>query len=330
MTDRPAKEEVMPDYEKLREAAIANLKDAATKPNAARYLRGAVAEIIEHLLFQERLRDSASRPVEPAKVRKMRPFCVDCGEDEPLCKCDSASRTEGEKPQPESGGGKVFYSGDEVMKHYVKGYRPTCPHCGMNMDEDSDSKGHDKAAGMATGESGCQPPDGAASGESASARPPQSIPAAPFSDAEVRELGDAIGIAYWKGSMRSAKNAEYRAAEAALRWFRSRPAPAANPPGEWNELRPEVQVFAQAMEAQLRANDHKPGWKRDNAGALWDRLLKEVKELEVECLDRAPHHDAANVLKEAADVANFAMMIVDVCGGLVAKRPAASATGEKK
>lgn len=83
---------------------------------------------------------------------------------------------------------------------------------------------------------------------------------------------------------------------------------------EW-ECRREVRQFAKAMEECLRANDHKPGWKQDEIRALLDRLREEVGELDVATIPeqgRTP----GEIAKEAADVANFAMMIADVCGGL--------------
>ena len=84
------------------------------------------------------------------------------------------------------------------------------------------------------------------------------------------------------------------------------------------ELRPEVAAFAQAMEAQLRANDHKPGWRGDSPEILMRRLYEEAGELRrcVVCREPWSAEEAARVLKEAADVANFAMMVADVCGGL--------------
>jgi NTP pyrophosphatase (non-canonical NTP hydrolase) len=80
------------------------------------------------------------------------------------------------------------------------------------------------------------------------------------------------------------------------------------------ELRPEVQKFAEAMEEQLRANDHKPGWKKDHPRMLGPRLEEEMRELQAE-VERAARNPK-QILKEAADVANFAMMVADVCGGL--------------
>lgn len=87
---------------------------------------------------------------------------------------------------------------------------------------------------------------------------------------------------------------------------------------EYRQLRPEVLAFARLMEQQLRANDHKPGWKNDNPMALLDRADEELNELHA-ALMRAFVDMKSNretVGKEAADVANFALMIADVCGCL--------------
>lgn len=95
-------------------------------------------------------------------------------------------------------------------------------------------------------------------------------------------------------------------------------------------LRPEVHAFAQAMERKLRANDHKPGWKQDDPGALMDRVEEEA--IELRCAASAWRISglrrttiAEHVLEEAADVANMAMMVADVCGGLAINPPAPSA-----
>lgn len=92
--------------------------------------------------------------------------------------------------------------------------------------------------------------------------------------------------------------------------------------------RPEVRAFADLMEAQLRANDHKPGWKRDHWIDLFYRLREETLEL-YDALRDADTYDTSDrgarltreqvfvsAGREAADVANFAMMIADVCGAL--------------
>jgi hypothetical protein len=68
-----------------------------------------------------------------------------------------------------------------------------------------------------------------------------------------------------------------------------------------------VAWFAEQMEAALRRNDHKGGWSGADMGYLRDRLREECVELEM-ALDAAPFEKAT---REAADVANFAMMIAD-------------------
>lgn len=73
-------------------------------------------------------------------------------------------------------------------------------------------------------------------------------------------------------------------------------------------LRPQLATFAAAMEATLKANDHKGGWSSMTEQWLWLRLADEVRELEVET--RKP--DAIRMMREAVDVANFAMMIYDI------------------
>ena len=74
-------------------------------------------------------------------------------------------------------------------------------------------------------------------------------------------------------------------------------------------LRPEVAWFAWQMELQLRANDHKGGWQGDALLSLWDRLYEEADELrsELYALPLVP----LRIVKEAVDVANFAMMVAD-------------------
>lgn len=83
------------------------------------------------------------------------------------------------------------------------------------------------------------------------------------------------------------------------------------------DLRPEVARFALLMEAKLRENDHKTGWKDNTTRALYLRLTEEALEL-AEALSnwRAGVTNADFVVSEAVDVANFSMMIADVLGGL--------------
>lgn len=102
-----------------------------------------------------------------------------------------------------------------------------------------------------------------------------------------------------------------------------------------DDCRAEVKAFAVLMERELRANEHKPGWKRDNPRALAHRVVQEAKEL----LDEANRFPAggagkmdaldaaARIAEEAADVGNMAMMVADVCGALPQAGP--SGSGER-
>jgi len=86
--------------------------------------------------------------------------------------------------------------------------------------------------------------------------------------------------------------------------------------------RPQVRQFADLMEARLKANDHKGGWRGERLPYLLRRLREETDEL-YEAM--GPSLDwkmiSETVGREAADVANFAMMIADICGALAASEP---------
>jgi hypothetical protein len=80
--------------------------------------------------------------------------------------------------------------------------------------------------------------------------------------------------------------------------------------------RPSVIAFARAMEARLAANDHKGGWDHEPASYFLERIEEELKELK-----RALKHKLlpAAVLHEAADVANFLMMLAESAAKAVKK-----------
>lgn len=91
---------------------------------------------------------------------------------------------------------------------------------------------------------------------------------------------------------------------------------AATAPTSW--WRPEVVTFADLMERELRNNDHKGGWKGCAAGPLLDRVYEELNELR-DALFSYPRDTLEyrrKIAEEAADVANMAMMVVDVCDAL--------------
>jgi hypothetical protein len=80
--------------------------------------------------------------------------------------------------------------------------------------------------------------------------------------------------------------------------------------------RPAVVWFAEQMERQLQKNDHKGGWDGCTLDYLFERMAEERVELEkaVKKLSYPDRSlvDVANVIREAADVSNFSMMIADV------------------
>jgi hypothetical protein len=75
-------------------------------------------------------------------------------------------------------------------------------------------------------------------------------------------------------------------------------------------IRPEVLWFASKMEERLRANDHKGGWHECDWDFLQGRMADEADEL-VALLRSSGITQTERIWHEAADVANFAMMIAD-------------------
>ena len=67
-------------------------------------------------------------------------------------------------------------------------------------------------------------------------------------------------------------------------------------------------AFSVRMNRKLQANNHKGGWNQDSIFHLRFRICEELVEL-FEALDE--HADPEEIADEAADVANFAMMIAD-------------------
>jgi NTP pyrophosphatase (non-canonical NTP hydrolase) len=73
-------------------------------------------------------------------------------------------------------------------------------------------------------------------------------------------------------------------------------------------LRADVLWFAEKMESKLDENLHKGGWEDSESAYLVRRLLEETGELIGAILDGEPDD---TIIAEAADVANFCMMIAD-------------------
>lgn len=87
---------------------------------------------------------------------------------------------------------------------------------------------------------------------------------------------------------------------------------------ELTSIRPTLQWFAKQMEAKLKENDHKTGWSQIPCFRLLCRLREETMELSDQLLMNnmnyhRPPEDLDMIIQEAADVANFAMMIADNC-----------------
>jgi len=72
-------------------------------------------------------------------------------------------------------------------------------------------------------------------------------------------------------------------------------------------IRGEVRWFAAEMERKLRLNDRRGGWAESHQDWLLDRLRAEARELDGALQSGGTY----KIIDEAADVANFAMMIAD-------------------
>jgi len=92
------------------------------------------------------------------------------------------------------------------------------------------------------------------------------------------------------------------------------------------KIRPEVLHFAEAMEEKLAINDHKGGWDSMSMERLFFRMKDEIREMEMAVKSLAADilykgqtytdRDARLVRQEAADVANFCMMMAENCDRL--------------
>ena len=73
------------------------------------------------------------------------------------------------------------------------------------------------------------------------------------------------------------------------------------------EIRASIMRLALAMEQKLQANEHKADWKACDPLWLLEKLCDEVHELS----HALQYNRRDQISDEAADVANFAMMIAD-------------------
>lgn len=80
--------------------------------------------------------------------------------------------------------------------------------------------------------------------------------------------------------------------------------------------RGSIRWFAEHMESKLKENDHKGGWEENTVDDLFEKMKIEIIELQEELeSDSIPSSIpvwSANIIRECADIANFAMMIADI------------------
>lgn len=79
-----------------------------------------------------------------------------------------------------------------------------------------------------------------------------------------------------------------------------------------------VESFADLMEQRLSKNDHKGGWEDESNKYLIERIEEELEELKEAIIAVETNNSSwlrqqlyKSIRDEAADVANFAMMIAD-------------------
>lgn len=68
-----------------------------------------------------------------------------------------------------------------------------------------------------------------------------------------------------------------------------------------------IKTLVSNMVIKLEKNNHKGGWNSCNNTFLMNRMREEL----VELTDAISRRDLEHIINEAADVANFAMMIAD-------------------
>lgn len=91
--------------------------------------------------------------------------------------------------------------------------------------------------------------------------------------------------------------------------------------------------FARRMERKLKLNDHKDHWTTCEAEWLFDRMQDEREEL-LAAMPNEPwelsEDEKDKIIDEAADVANFAMMIADIARQAMPKARAVLAAADGK
>lgn len=78
--------------------------------------------------------------------------------------------------------------------------------------------------------------------------------------------------------------------------------------GEMEQYAQDIHIFVGLMLKKLHANIHKGRWENQNIEDTYQNLVDEVVELN----DAIEDNDAEGILMEAADVANFAMIVASI------------------
>ena len=77
-----------------------------------------------------------------------------------------------------------------------------------------------------------------------------------------------------------------------------------------DQIEKSVTLFAEEMKKKLLENIDKLGWENESYSYFLGRLHEEIEELE-EFIYKNEKKDKVKLIKECADIANFAMMIAD-------------------
>ena len=80
--------------------------------------------------------------------------------------------------------------------------------------------------------------------------------------------------------------------------------------GDMEQYGPDIQMFVTLMLEKLQKNIHKGRWEHMPLGIAWMLLLGEIRELRKEMEQQ--HLDRHRILRECADVANFAMIMSSI------------------
>jgi len=92
-----------------------------------------------------------------------------------------------------------------------------------------------------------------------------------------------------------------------------------------------IQSANKAMMEKLLENEHKPSWKDINLKDLFSFLFFEMEELNTEVFYNSDVPGrAARIRREAADVANYAAMIIELCDEMIAQLEVSSEHCENK